>query len=144
LWVDYEAAVSLHRASDRKPGMTSQSRSDRLENPTTLDNRASHGCINVSVPFYDDFIRPAFEGTPGIVYVLPETRSAREEFNITAWSARTCAPQRIRGHWPADCMSPEGLAGTNVRRRGPWPTGSVSRPSPNSRKPPALPARCGW
>jgi hypothetical protein len=84
LWVDYEAAISLHRASDRKPGLTAKSRTDRLESATTLDNRASHGCINVSVPFYDDFIRPAFDGTAGIVYVLPETRSARAEFNIPA------------------------------------------------------------
>src|SRR5690606_29973444 len=30
LWIDYDAAVSLHRASDRKPGMTSQSRTERL------------------------------------------------------------------------------------------------------------------
>lgn len=84
LWVDYDAAISLHRASDRKPGLTAKSRTDRLASTTTLDNRASHGCINVSVPFYDDFIRPAFEGTAGIVYVLPETRSARDEFKIPA------------------------------------------------------------
>lgn len=84
LWVDYNAAISLHRASDRKPGMTAQSRTDRLASATTLDNRASHGCINVSVPFYDDFIRPAFEGTAGIVYVLPETRSVQQQFGIPA------------------------------------------------------------
>jgi len=84
LWVDYDAAISLHRASDLKPGLTAKSRMDRLASTTTLDNRASHGCINVSVPFYDDFIRPAFDGTAGIVYVLPETRSARDEFNIPA------------------------------------------------------------
>jgi len=84
LWVDYAAAVSLHRASDRKPSMTSQSRADRLATATTLDNRASHGCITVSVPFYDDFIRPAFEGAAGIVYVLPETRSVQQQFGIPA------------------------------------------------------------
>jgi hypothetical protein len=84
LWVDYDAAVSLHRASDRKPGMSSQSRTDRLASPDLRDRRASHGCINVSVPFYDDYIRPAFDGTMGIVYVLPETRAVREEFGIPA------------------------------------------------------------
>jgi hypothetical protein len=84
LWVDYDAAISLHRASDRKPGLSEKSRTDRLASTTTLDNRASHGCINVSVAFYDDFIRPAFEGTAGIVYVLPETRSVRDEFKIPA------------------------------------------------------------
>jgi hypothetical protein len=84
LWIDYAAAISLHRASDRKPGMTMRSRAERLASTTTSDNRASHGCVNVSVLFYDNFIRPAFEGTAGIVYVLPETRSARAEFNIPA------------------------------------------------------------
>lgn len=84
LWVDYDAAISLHRASDRKPGMTVKSRTDRLASFTTLDNRVSHGCINVSVRFYDEFIRPAFDGTAGIVYILPETRSVQDEFNIPA------------------------------------------------------------
>ncbi|RYD92794.1 MAG: L,D-transpeptidase [Sphingobacteriales bacterium] len=84
LWIDYDAAISLHRASDRKPGMTAQSRTDRLASPSIADNRASHGCINVSVSFYDDFIRPAFDRVGGIVYVLPETRSARNEFKIPA------------------------------------------------------------
>ena len=84
LWVDYDAAVSLHRATDSKPGLTAKSRMDRLSSDTTLDNRISHGCINVSVPFYDGFIRPAFAGTAGIVYILPETRSARDQFHIPA------------------------------------------------------------
>jgi len=30
--------------------------------------------------FYENVVRPAFTGTKGIVYVLPETRSAREVF----------------------------------------------------------------
>jgi hypothetical protein len=84
LWVDYDAAISLHRATDRKPGLTAKSRQDRLTSATTRDNRASHGCINVSVPFYDKFIRPAFDRAAGIVYVLPETRSVRAEFGIAA------------------------------------------------------------
>ena len=83
LWVDYDAAISLHRASDRKPGMTYQSRTERLASATLSDNRASHGCINVSAPFYDSFIRPIFERAPGIVYVLPETRSVVAEFGIS-------------------------------------------------------------
>ena len=82
VWVDYAAAISLHRATDKKPGMSSQSRADRLASATTRDNRASYGCINVSVDFYDRFIRAAFNGTTGIVYVLPETRSVSDEFHI--------------------------------------------------------------
>ena len=82
LWVDYDAAISLHRATDSKPGLTAKSRMDRLTTASTLDNRISHGCINVSVQFYDSFIRSTFEATTGIVYILPETRSVREEFGI--------------------------------------------------------------
>ena len=50
--------------------------------PTPLDNRISFGCINVPAAFFDRVIRPAFKGTNGIVYVLPETRAAREVFGF--------------------------------------------------------------
>lgn len=84
LWVDYAAAVSLHRATDRKPGLTAKSRLDRLATATTLDNRITHGCINVSVKFFDAFVRPAFRDTDVIVYILPETRSLRSVFNTAS------------------------------------------------------------
>ena len=88
LWVDYGAAISLHRATDAKPGLTSKSRLDRLATASTLDNRISHGCINVSMTFYDRFIRSTFNDSSGIVYILPETRSARDEFHIPAVNAQ--------------------------------------------------------
>lgn len=81
LWIDYDAAVALHRAPDPKPGMSTGSRVQRLASTTTRDNRASLGCVNVTNAFYDSFIVP-FGRTTGIVYILPETRSAREQFNI--------------------------------------------------------------
>jgi hypothetical protein len=34
----------------------------------------------VALNFYQTVVSPAFRGTEGIVYVLPETRSARELF----------------------------------------------------------------
>ncbi len=77
LWVDYVAAISMHRVHTNKP---KERRLQRLATPTPLDNRISYGCINVPVKFYDNIVRPAFTGTNGIVYVLPETRSAREVF----------------------------------------------------------------
>lgn len=88
LWVDYGAAIALHRASDRKPGMTAKSRVDRLATTSIADNRASYGCIGVATAFYDGFIRPAFGGG-GIVYVLPETRTATAEFRIPAAATAT-------------------------------------------------------
>jgi hypothetical protein len=82
LWVDYAAAISVHRAADPKAGLTANGRLARLASPTTADNRISHGCINVSADFFERMIRPAFSGTNGIVYVLPETRPVRAEFGI--------------------------------------------------------------
>ncbi len=77
LWVDYEGAVSLHRVVTKNPR---ERRLARLATPTPLDNRISYGCINVPAQFYEAVIRPTFTGTEGIVYVLPETRPARELF----------------------------------------------------------------
>ena len=77
LWIDYDAALSLHRVIAGNPR---DHRAVRLASPTPLDNRISFGCINVPAAFYDDIVAPAFKGTVGIVYILPETRSAREVF----------------------------------------------------------------
>ena len=77
LWIDYDAALSLHpvittRASDR--------RLQRLASATALDNRISYGCINVPVTFFEKVVQPAFNGTVGVVYILPETRSIEHVF----------------------------------------------------------------
>ena len=83
LWVDYAAAISVHRAADAKVGLTASGRLSRLASQTTHDNRISHGCINVSAEFFERVLRPAF-AAGGIVYVLPETRSIREQFRLGA------------------------------------------------------------
>ena len=85
LWIDYDAALSLHpvittRASDR--------RLERLASATALDNRISYGCINVPVTFFENVVQPAFNGTVGVVYILPETRSIEHVF-FTAPAAAT-------------------------------------------------------
>lgn len=71
LWIDYEASVSLHRMI---AGRADERRAQRLGSASTLDNRISYGCINVPPEFYDRHIVPAFKGTVGIVYILPETK----------------------------------------------------------------------
>ena len=78
LWVDYEDAISIHPVITTRP---KERRAQRLSSPTPLDNRISFGCINVPLKFFENVVRPAFTGTNGIVYVLPETRSAREVFS---------------------------------------------------------------
>jgi hypothetical protein len=77
LWVDYDAAISLHRVITSN---LKERRAQRLATESSLDNRISYGCINVPAKFYENIVRPAFTGTNGIVYVLPETRSPREVF----------------------------------------------------------------
>ena len=74
LWVDYKGGVSIHRL------VRSADRVKRMDTPTPLDNRISFGCINVPVKFFEDKVRPAFKETRGIIYVLPETKKAREVF----------------------------------------------------------------
>ena len=85
VWVDYDAAISLHRVITNKP---EERRLERLATPTPLDNRISFGCINVPARFYETVISPAFTGTKGIVYVLPEIRPARELFGSYEVEAR--------------------------------------------------------
>lgn len=77
LWIDYNTALALHRVVKGKP---SEQRAQRLESATPADNRVSYGCVNVPAAFYDKFVSPAFTGTSGIVYILPETRTAQEVF----------------------------------------------------------------
>jgi len=86
LWIDYDAALSLHRVIVGNPR---DHRAERLASPSALDNRISYGCINVPAHFYDDIVAPAFKGTVGIVYILPETRPLRAVFAMYA-------PARVR------------------------------------------------
>lgn len=77
LWIDYEAALSLHRVI---VGRRQDHRADRLASATVEDNRISYGCVNVPARFYDDIVKPLFTGTIGIVYILPEARPLGDVF----------------------------------------------------------------
>ena len=79
LWIDYDAALSLHRVI---VGNSKDRRHARLASPTPSDNRISYGCINVPPSFYDEVVAPAFKDSVGIVYILPETRNLAEVFHI--------------------------------------------------------------
>ena len=84
LWIDYDAALSLHPVIT---GKVAERRRQRLETATADDNRISYGCINVPESFFGAVVQPAFSGTTGIVYILPEARSLAEVFPRTV--ART-------------------------------------------------------
>lgn len=77
LWVDYDAAISLHPVAT---AVVSERRQARLDSPATSDNRISYGCINVPADFYSAVVLPMFRDAPGVVYVLPETRSLDAQF----------------------------------------------------------------
>ena len=76
-WVDYDAAVSLHRMRQHH---SSERRQERMSSPTPADNRISYGCINVPPAFYNAVIHPAFSSGNGWIYVLPETRPVNTIF----------------------------------------------------------------
>ncbi|MGJ7491192.1 L,D-transpeptidase [Variovorax sp. ZT4R33] len=69
VWVDYGAAVSMHRV---RATQKAERRLQRLASPTPADNRISYGCINVPAAFYDAHVKPSFGSHAGVVYVLPE------------------------------------------------------------------------
>jgi hypothetical protein len=77
LWVDYDTAISMHRVVTSN---AKERRAQRLASSSPSERRISYGCINIPVKFYDTVVSPAFTGTDGIVYVLPEIRSPREVF----------------------------------------------------------------
>lgn len=81
LWIDYEAALSLHRVI---VGRRIDNRAGRLASPTPTDNRISYGCVNVPAGFYDSVVKPLFTGTIGIVYILPEAKPLRSVFAVPA------------------------------------------------------------
>lgn len=77
LWIDYDSALALHRVAKGTPA---ERRAHRLQSESPDDNRISYGCINVAVAFYEGVVSPAFSHSNGVVYILPETRAAREVF----------------------------------------------------------------
>lgn len=79
VWVDYGAAVSMHRVRTHNK---SERRLERLASATAQDNRISYGCINVPAAFYDIYVKPVFGRARGVIYVLPETQPARAYFKF--------------------------------------------------------------
>src|SRR5579862_6890746 len=77
VWVDYKDNISLHRVVKGRP---QDHRLQRLATPTPLDNRITFGCINVPADFFERTVLPAFNGTEGIVYIMPEVKTTRDVF----------------------------------------------------------------
>ncbi len=111
VWVDYDAAVSMHRV---RTGNVVERRAERLATPTIDDNRISYGCINVPVAFYENFIQPIFATRKAIVYVLPDDKPMEEVFGMSK-------------------AAPKGLTASSATT-GPAPSGKVFGDSGGLRK----------
>ena len=79
VWVDYDAAVSMHRVVTSN---AAERRLERLASPTASDNRISYGCINLPVAFYESHVKPAFASQSGVVYILPEKATIEQVFGL--------------------------------------------------------------
>lgn len=80
VWVDYDAAVSMHRV---RPNVASERRLERLASETAEDNRISYGCINVPVDFFETHILPVFSSMSAAIYVLPDQLALDDVFSAT-------------------------------------------------------------
>jgi hypothetical protein len=77
VWVDYDAAVSMHRI---RPLVARERRLERMATLTTDDNRISFGCINLPVSFYEDVLSPTVQKYGAVIYVLPEVKTPQQVF----------------------------------------------------------------
>ena len=104
VWIDYDAAVSMHRVVTANKA---ERRLERLATPGVADKRISYGCVNVPAAFYDTYIKPAFGSQPAMVYVLPETSEASAFFHIGDEAPTTLAA----GKPLSDVSEASGLPG---------------------------------
>ena len=77
IWIDYNAAVSMHRMRSAK---AEENRGDRMATADASDNRISYGCVNVPPGFYNTVLKPTVVRNGAYVYVLPETRTPQQQF----------------------------------------------------------------
>jgi hypothetical protein len=77
IWVDYDAAVSMHRI---RPTNEKERRLERLASLTVDDNRISFGCVNLPVMFYEGVLSPTVQQFGAVVYVLPEVKTPEQVF----------------------------------------------------------------
>ena len=97
IWVDYGAAVSMHRVRIVDP---KERRLERLATGAAEDRRISYGCINIPVEFFDAVMKPMLGASPAVVYVLPERKALAEVFPAYAL-ARDRAKQASIRHDPS-------------------------------------------
>jgi len=91
VWVDYDAAVSMHRVITNNPA---ERRLQRLSSPDPGEHRISFGCINLPVSFYEKVLSPTVNSGTTIIYVLPETQPPGAVFGFRD-AGKGKAPQTV-------------------------------------------------
>jgi hypothetical protein len=86
LWVDYDAAIALHRLPKK---FTKQRRHERIVSPDPAEHRITYGCINVPSAFYDRVVAGHFRSRGGYVYVLPDSMPLTSVFRLQDVAPRT-------------------------------------------------------
>ena len=79
VWIDYDAAVSLHAL---RPSDPLENRAARMSTASALDNRITYGCVNVPAEFFKRWVLPTFGKSAGVIYVLPEAKSSKSYFSF--------------------------------------------------------------
>lgn len=97
VWVDYDAAVSMHRVRSTN---AKERRLERLATATVDDNRITYGCINIPVAFYETYIYPVFAARNAVIYVLPEMKSAPQVFGSYDVASRSGSGLDRSGDFP--------------------------------------------
>ena len=85
VWIDYEAALALHRVKVIDP---KERRLQRLATASIDDKRITNGCINVPRAFFDTVVQPWLGHSKSGVYVLPESKPLEQVFTAAyaaAW-----------------------------------------------------------
>ena len=112
IWVDYDAAVSMHRV---RANNVAERRLQRLASVTAADNRISYGCINVPADFYDAHIRDRFQQHHAVIYLLPETRPLATLFNTAQGLTPALTPPFTPALTPALTPVPKGTLTRSLR-----------------------------
>ena len=86
VWIDYGAALAIHRL---RSGSSHADRQWRMASANLGDRRVSAGCVVVPTGFYDSVVRPLLGRQRGVVYVMPEAGDWRQRGSAGAESPRS-------------------------------------------------------
>lgn len=106
VWVDHDAAVSMHRVRTTQPR---ERRLQRLASPSVADKRISYGCINVPAAFFDAHIAPTFATRRAVIYVLPEQKTLQQVFGAHPRLMPAEPPRPLAAHTGLPRSGPAAL-----------------------------------